>query len=59
MRKVIQAAGRIIRTPEDRGVLVLIDERFMERRIQALLPKWWSSNAPTSTSSLEVRSSVR
>jgi DNA excision repair protein ERCC-2 len=41
MQKVVQAAGRVIRGQEDRGVVVLIDDRFGERRIQQLLPAWW------------------
>jgi DNA excision repair protein ERCC-2 len=41
MQKVVQAAGRVIRGQEDRGVVVLIDDRFAERRIQQLLPAWW------------------
>jgi Rad3-related DNA helicase len=41
MQKVVQAAGRVIRGTEDRGVVVLIDDRFAEHRIQQLLPAWW------------------
>ena len=41
MQKVVQAAGRVIRGQEDRGVVMLIDDRFAERRIQQLLPTWW------------------
>ncbi|MFT6165022.1 MAG: DNA excision repair protein ERCC-2 [Zhongshania aliphaticivorans] len=41
MQKVIQAAGRLIRTPEDRGVIELIDDRFLREDIKAMLPKWW------------------
>lgn len=41
MQKVVQAAGRVIRGVEDRGVVVLIDDRFAERKIQQLLPAWW------------------
>jgi DNA excision repair protein ERCC-2 len=41
MTKVIQAAGRLIRTPTDRGVLELIDDRFTQPRIKAILPRWW------------------
>ena len=37
MTRVIQAAGRLIRTPEDRGRLLLIDKRFERREIRALL----------------------
>ena len=39
--KVVQAAGRVIRGPEDRGTLVLIDDRFGQRRVRSLLPPWW------------------
>ena len=41
MQKVVQAAGRVIRGQNDRGVVMLIDDRFAERKIQALLPAWW------------------
>jgi DNA excision repair protein ERCC-2 len=41
MQKVVQAAGRVIRGLDDRGVVVLIDDRFAERKIQQLLPAWW------------------
>jgi Rad3-related DNA helicase len=41
VQKVVQAAGRVIRGVEDQGVVMLIDDRFAERRIQQLLPAWW------------------
>ena len=41
LQKVVQAAGRVIRGPEDRGVVVLIDDRFAEARVRRLLPTWW------------------
>ncbi len=41
MQKVVQAAGRVIRGQDDSGVVMLIDDRFAERRIQQLLPAWW------------------
>jgi len=41
MQKVIQAAGRVIRTPEDSGVIHLIDDRFAQARSLRLLPSWW------------------
>ncbi len=41
VRKVIQAAGRVIRGDQDRGVLVLIDERFADARVQQMFPAWW------------------
>jgi DNA excision repair protein ERCC-2 len=42
LQKVVQAAGRVIRTREDRGVVMLIDDRFAESRITQLLPRWWA-----------------
>ena len=39
--RVIQAAGRVIRTPEDRGRILLIDDRWMEEGYRALLPEGW------------------
>ena len=43
VRKVIQAAGRVIRGDQDQGVLVLIDERFAEARVQQMFPGWWQT----------------
>lgn len=39
--KVIQAAGRVIRGPEDRGVVVLMDDRFAHPDVLHRLPGWW------------------
>ena len=39
--KVVQAAGRVIRTTSDRGVVYLMDDRFTRPDIQNLLPAWW------------------
>jgi Rad3-related DNA helicase len=41
MQKVVQAAGRVIRTEQDRGVVWLIDDRFGRADVQSLLPAWW------------------
>ena len=41
LQKVVQAAGRVIRTESDRGVVYLIDDRFAQREVQQLLPRWW------------------
>ena len=47
MQKIVQAAGRVIRTETDRGTVYLIDDRYARPEIQALLPSWWSiSSAP-------------
>ncbi|MFI8482807.1 ATP-dependent DNA helicase [Pseudomonas sp. NPDC078700] len=41
MQKVVQAAGRVIRTVQDQGVVYLIDDRFNQPAIRKLLPTWW------------------
>ena len=41
LRRVVQAAGRVIRSTHDRGTLHLIDERFATSEVRALLPTWW------------------
>lgn len=41
MNKVLQAAGRVIRTVEDTGVILLLDERFLSREQQSLFPREW------------------
>lgn len=41
MNKVLQAAGRVIRTTEDRGVILLLDERFLHSEYQGLYPREW------------------
>ncbi|MBC2381034.1 ATP-dependent DNA helicase [Pseudomonas sp. WS 5106] len=42
IQKVVQAAGRVIRSQHDRGVVMLIDDRFGAPRVRQLLPKWWA-----------------
>ena len=42
IQKVVQAAGRVIRSQHDRGVVMLIDDRFGEARVRQLLPRWWA-----------------
>lgn len=41
LQKVVQAAGRVIRTVSDQGVVHLIDDRYARREVRALLPGWW------------------
>ncbi|MCI5867925.1 MAG: ATP-dependent DNA helicase [Dorea sp.] len=41
MNKVLQSAGRVIRTEEDRGVILLLDERFRDARYQETFPREW------------------
>lgn len=41
MNKVLQSAGRVIRTTEDVGAILLLDERFIQRQYQTLFPREW------------------
>ena len=41
MQRVLQAAGRLIRTETDKGSALLVDQRFLEPRHQILFPSWW------------------
>ncbi|MDD6548945.1 ATP-dependent DNA helicase, partial [Blautia massiliensis (ex Durand et al. 2017)] len=41
MNKVLQAAGRVIRTKEDKGVILLLDDRFWDRDYQEIFPREW------------------
>lgn len=41
MNKVLQAAGRVIRSPEDRGAILLIDDRYKTNRYKSLFPNEW------------------
>ncbi len=41
LQKVVQAAGRVIRSTSDRGVLFLLDDRFASKQVKSLLPQWW------------------
>lgn len=41
MNKVLQAAGRVIRTAEDVGIVALLDERFLEFSYQKMFPREW------------------
>ena len=43
MNRVLQAAGRVIRTRDDRGLILLLDDRFLLHENQALLPEDWDS----------------
>ena len=46
INKVLQAAGRVIRTTEDTGVILLLDERFWQREYDLLYPREWSDRKP-------------
>jgi len=41
MNKVLQSAGRVIRTTEDEGVVLLLDERFLQKQYLSMFPREW------------------
>jgi DNA excision repair protein ERCC-2 len=43
MNRVLQAAGRVIRSETDKGVILLIDERFSKFDYASLLPNHWNT----------------
>ncbi len=42
MNKVLQSAGRVIRTAEDIGIVALLDERFLDIQYRRMFPREWS-----------------
>ena len=50
LNRVLQACGRVIRTENDRGVVLLIDQRYSTYRYKSLLPAYWN---PTSASNAQ------
>lgn len=44
MNKVLQAAGRVIRTAEDAGIIELLDERFLQSDYRKLFPREWEKH---------------
>lgn len=53
MNKVLQAAGRVIRTQKDRGIILLLDERFCQRENLSLFPEEWSNYQVSKITSVE------
>ena len=47
MNKVLQAAGRVIRTAEDVGVIALLDDRFLQSQSTVLFPREWEDRQVT------------
>jgi len=41
LQKVVQAAGRVLRSVDDRGWVWLLDQRYRRPEVRALLPAWW------------------
>ncbi len=56
LNRVMQAAGRVIRTEQDRGVIVLIDERFSQYRYRSLYsPEWRRSQVVRNSDEIKER----
>ncbi len=53
LNKVLQAAGRVIRTTEDRGIILLLDDRFLQSDYQNLYPREWSDRKLCNISTAE------
>ena len=47
IQKVVQAAGRVIRSHTDSGTVYLIDDRYTRPNVQALFPRWWQLDRHT------------
>ena len=41
LQKVVQAAGRVIRSEQDHGTVWLLDDRYARAEVRRLLPAWW------------------
>ncbi|MFR4971255.1 MAG: helicase C-terminal domain-containing protein [Lachnospiraceae bacterium] len=52
MNKVLQAAGRVIRTEKDRGVIALLDERFNYSQYRKMFPREWHNCSKTSLNTI-------
>ncbi len=55
MNKVLQAAGRVIRTENDRGIVLLIDRRFFGVQYQSLMPAEWDKQFTASAGQLSIK----
>ncbi len=53
MNKVCQAAGRVIRTVDDRGIILLLDERFLQYKYKQIFPREWKDYKSTSITTVE------
>jgi DNA excision repair protein ERCC-2 len=58
MTRVVQAAGRLIRSAEDRGAIVLVCKRFLREPYFSLLPQEWTAGSPATLRSRDLAGSV-
>ena len=59
MNRVIQSAGRVIRSDTDRGVIVLLDRRFAQHPYIDLLPEHWYRYSPEELIVTDLESALR
>jgi DNA excision repair protein ERCC-2 len=59
MARTIQSAGRVIRSATDRGLIVLMDRRFLEENYRASMPSDWAGDDPQSLSSNSILSDLQ
>ena len=55
MNRVLQAAGRVIRSAEDRGVVLLIDRRFGQQRYRRMFPSCWNTRRTSSSEDIQLK----
>jgi len=53
--RILQAAGRLIRTEEDRGCVLLLDKRFAQRRYRELFPDHWHIQTSSKSNTIQAR----
>lgn len=58
MAKAVQAAGRVIRSEKDRGIIVLMDERFLESSYCQSLPQDWFVQHPKELVSTSILNDI-
>ena len=59
MTRVIQSAGRVIRSETDRGVIVLACKRFLQNPYRRFLPEEWFGDSPEELATDDVGGEVR
>ncbi len=58
MNKVLQSAGRVIRTEEDKGIILLLDERFASLRYRKMFPAEWKRLDYCSLKSVQAKADL-
>jgi DNA excision repair protein ERCC-2 len=58
MNRVVQSAGRIVRSETDRGVIVLLDKRFTHENYSRLFPRDWYESSPAELTTQEFRADL-